>query len=82
MSARPLYERVDGAPFQPGDRVIVVAVGDETCDASYVGECGTVVQLEYECGCGQSYPADPMIGVAFDDADAMEFWREELAVAP
>jgi hypothetical protein len=80
--ARPIRAPVPGAPRQPGDRVVVVAVVDSTTDPAHVGEVGRVEYLEYSCGCGQSYPDDPMIGVEFDGGGREEFWREELAPAP
>ena len=45
---------------------------------SLVGLSGTVEYLEYDCGCGQSYPGDPMIGVRLEDGTLEEFWAEEL----
>jgi len=80
LNSHPVTERVDGSPYQPGDRVRVVQTIDpEVVDLSaYVGRTGQVEHLEYDCGCGQSYPADPMIGVRFDDGNLIEFWHEEL----
>lgn len=78
--ARPIYQTVEGAPYQPGDRVRVVdAIDREVLDLRpLIGRVGTVTYLEYSCGCGQTYPADPMIGVALDDGVKQEFWTEEL----
>lgn len=79
--ARPLFERVEGSPFQPADRVKVVDIADSTADPRNVGKTGCVVFLEYDCGCGQQFPNDPMIGVRFDDGSGeSEFWAEELAL--
>jgi hypothetical protein len=80
LGSCPVRDRVEGSPYQPGDVVCVVAAVDrEVCDLSeYIGCRGVVEHLEYQCGCGQSYPADPMIGVRFGDGDLVEFWREEL----
>ena len=47
-------------------------------DKFCVGVRGTVTHLDYACGCGQSYPDDPMIGVLLDVGIREEFWREEL----
>ena len=76
-------ERVDGSPFQRGEIVRVVGVTDaDIHDVSrFVGRLGLVDYLEYDCGAGQSYPRDPMIGVRFPRGDAEEFWPEELAAA-
>jgi hypothetical protein len=79
MGRRPIYVDVGGAPFKIGDRVRVTRGADETFDASYKGCTGIVEYFEYGCGCGQSYPRDPMIGVRFRSGLA-EFWREELAL--
>lgn len=80
MSARPIFVPVDGSPRQPGEAVrVVAAVDPHVSDVTeYIGRLGEVVYLEYECGCGQSYPGDPMIGVRFDDGTVEEFWAEEL----
>lgn len=82
IGPRPIRECVEGAPHQPGDRIVVVAVADSTADPEHIGKRGRVDYLEYSCGSGQTFPGDPMIGVAFDDGGAEEFWREELAPGP
>ena len=77
-----IREHVEGSPFQPGESVEVACsaeMPESGCGvAEFVGRAGRVVHLEYGCGCGQSYPDDPMIGVDFDGGDVQEFWREEL----
>lgn len=72
---------MDGAPFQPGQAVRVVAAIDTDVHdvTSFIGKSGTVQYLEYHCGCGQTYPNDPMIGVQFENGAGEEFWTEELA---
>ena len=86
--ARPIVSHVDGAPHQRGDRVRVVTATDvEIHDVSaLVGCVGRVVYLEYSCGCGQAYPHEPMIGVAFRTPGVCEelweeFWPEEIEAA-
>ena len=81
MSARPIRDQVPGAPYQPGDLVrVVAAIDTEDHDVSHhIGRSGRVDYLEYDCGCGQSYAEDPMIGVELDGGDREEFWPEELA---
>jgi hypothetical protein len=71
--ARPIYDRVPGAPFQPGDLVrVVAAIDPEATDVSdHIGKAGRV---------DQSFPGDPMVGVKLDDGAREEFWRDELAV--
>jgi len=78
--ARPVRDPVPGSPYQPGDAVTVTSAVDvEVRDLRHlVGRCGRVQYLEYSCGCGQSYPADPMVGVLLDDGTSEEFWKEEL----
>lgn len=80
--ARPVYEPVPGAPLQPGMCVQVVdAIDEDICDVRpWLGKVGMVRYLEYSCGCGQSYPDDPMIGVEFCNGTKQEFWQEELSV--
>lgn len=74
------YHDVDGAPFRIGQAVIVLnnPNQDETFDSKYIGRKGTVKFLEYDGGCGQQFPFDPMIGVSFADKSEEEFWNEEL----
>jgi|GEM_PF-7104590 len=71
---------IDGAPFKINDHVRVLnnPSGDDTFDSRFVDEDGFVIYFEYDCGCGQSFPADPMIGVKFGDGQIEEFWKEEL----
>lgn len=89
LRARKRYGRVDGSPFQPLDRVRVT----QDCDGTHVdtnergesllvGEVGSVRYLEYDCGCGQVFPSEPMIGVRFATGVTREFWPEELELAP
>ncbi|XXX79207.1 hypothetical protein WMF30_10575 [Sorangium sp. So ce134] len=79
---RPRKRRhtIVGAPFRPGQRVRVVAAVDPWVHdvTGHIGELGTVDYLEYDCGAGQSFPDDPMVGVVLADGAAEEFWREEL----
>ena len=75
-----IHQDVDGAPFKIGDAVKVVSLSDDTADAEYLGRKGLVLYFEYSCGCGQTFPNDPMIGVRFGESTA-EFWKEELAPA-
>jgi len=85
LGARPVRHRVPGAPLQPGQLVTVVrAVDEEVHDVGeHVGQPGRVLYLEYSCGCGQTYPGDPMIGVRLGDVGpVVEFWKEELEVRP
>lgn len=84
LGARPRYEPVNGAPFQPGERVRVVdAIDLAALDlSSLVGSSGVVSYLEYDCGSGQTFPRDPMIGVRLDSGIAQEFWPEELEAYP
>jgi hypothetical protein len=76
-SAQQIRTNVDGAPFRIGELVRVARLSDSTGDADFLRKCGRVAYFEYSCGCGQSYPGDPMIGVRFLNASA-EFWKEEL----
>jgi hypothetical protein len=75
---KPIYKNIDSAPFRIGEFVKVLYSADETFERSYIGKAGLVVYLEYSCGCGQSFPSDPMIGVLFNDLTIEEFWKEEL----
>lgn len=68
---------VPGAPFKIGALVRVVQLADETANPIWLGRSGCVKFFEYKCGCGQSFPDDPMIGVEYEGR-IEEFWREEL----
>ena len=76
----PLYKDVDSAPFHIGDRVKVLnnPNNDETFDEKFVFKSGVIDYFEYECGCGQYFPEDPMIGVRFKNGTIEEFWKEEI----
>ena len=79
MSHNKRYTNVPGAPFQLGDRVEITLLSkDDTFDKSLYGATGKVLYFEYDCGCGQSFPSDPMIGVCFFNGEVEEFWKEEL----
>jgi hypothetical protein len=80
MPREPIYNDVAGAPYKIGDGVRVVRGTDETFDLAYRGRRGIVAYFEYKCGCGQTYPNDPMIGVRMADGNCAEFWAEELAL--
>jgi hypothetical protein len=71
---------IPGAPFQVGDIVICTQCIDLDIDdvSEFIGRKGLVVHLDYECGSGQSFPSDPMLGVLFTTGELQEFWTEEL----
>ncbi len=74
---RKLVANVKGAPFRIGDIVKVVYATDDTFNPYYMNHIGTIVHFDYSCGCGQTFPDDPMIGVKFV-RKIEEFWKEEL----
>lgn len=79
MNSNKLYKNIIGAPFRIDDGVKIAATAnDETFDLRFCGEIGKVLYFEYDCGCGQSFPSDPMIGVCFSNGEVEEFWKEEL----
>jgi hypothetical protein len=73
---------VEGATFNIGDEVQVLnnPSNDETFNSETIGKIGKVTFFEYDCGCGQTYPNDPMIGVIFSDNLVEEYWKEELVL--
>lgn len=77
--AQPISRDIKGAPFLIGDHVVIVKIVDNTADETLLGRRGLVAFFEYSCGCGQTYPEDPMIGVGIDGV-VHEFWKEELAL--
>lgn len=78
-----LYEDVEGAPFRIGQKVRILdnPNHDDTFDGEFANRIGEVSFYEYNCGCGQTFPNDPMIGVRFADGKSEEFWKEELKSA-
>ena len=80
MKRWPIQSDVPGAPFVIGACVRVIQLTDETACPQHLGRSGVVVHFEYDCGCGQRFPDDPMIGVRMEDGTTDEFWAEELAL--
>ena len=70
---------VDGAPFCIRAQVKVITLTDHAAATHLLGKVGRVEYLDYDCGCGQTFPGDPMIGVRFYSGELEEFWKEELA---
>lgn len=76
--AIPLYKNIAGAPFSIEATVRVVLALDDGAEP-YLDRIGTIEYYEYNCGCGQTFPTDPLIGVRFDPDTLYEFWKEELS---
>jgi hypothetical protein len=73
---------IEGAPFKIGNRVEILDnfLDDNAFDKKFSNQIGEVIFFEYDCGCGQTFPGDPMIGVKFCNGKIEEFWKEELEV--
>jgi hypothetical protein len=69
---------IKGCPFKIGEKVKIKKPCDETGYPSYEGKIGVIQYFNYDCGCSQTYPNDPMIGVKFSNKKIKEFWGEEL----
>ena len=78
MPQSKIREDVDGAPHGIGRTVRIVFARDETFDKRFMGKIGEIVHYCYSCGCGQSFPDDPMIGVQFKSGKIEEFWSDEM----
>tara|TARA_R110002072_G_scaffold113322_1_gene242728 strand:+ start:589 stop:822 length:234 start_codon:yes stop_codon:yes gene_type:complete len=63
-----------------GDEILVLQNpnNDETFRVELSGQQGMVKYFDFECGCGQTYPNDPMIGVQFNSGVVEEYWKEEI----
>jgi hypothetical protein len=61
-----------------GQIATITKIADSTMPDYLLGLTGQVVHYDYACGCGQSYPDDPMIGVKIQ-GEVFEFWKEELS---
>lgn len=81
LSRNPLSYDIEGAPFKIGQFVKVLENpnNDDTFDIKFAKQIGIVKFFEYDCGCCQTYPEDPMIGIIFTSGKIEEFWKEELA---
>ena len=75
---RKVVSTVCGAPFCIGQKVKVIRRIDDTISSNFIRRKGMVTYFDFTCGCGQSYPNDPMIGVLFPNKAIEEFWHEEL----
>ena len=79
---KPSYLKfdIDGAPCKIGDKVKVLNNPnmDETFDKRFFNNICEVIYFEYDCGCGQTFPEDPMIGIKSSVGKIGEFWKEEL----
>ncbi len=82
MPPTSLAYNIEGAPFKIGDMVMVLnnPNNDSTFDINYSSKIGEVVYYEFDCGCGQTFPDNPMIGVNFKNKKNEEFWKEELCL--
>jgi hypothetical protein len=63
-----------------GDNILILSNpnNDETFNIEFSGQKGIVKYFDYDCGCGQTYPNDPMIGVEFTCGETEEYWKEEV----
>ena len=75
-----ITKNIEDAPYEIGRTVKIVFATDETFDRRFMGKVGTIVHYDYSCGCGQSFPHDPMIGVQFKSGKIEEFWKEEMVI--
>tara|TARA_R110001583_G_scaffold52147_1_gene162165 strand:+ start:3515 stop:3826 length:312 start_codon:yes stop_codon:yes gene_type:complete len=97
MPLAKIFNDVEGAPVKIGQRVVITNIVDETTlgyieqgDADCIEDAvvdyflnkeATVIYLDYDGGCGQVYPSEPMIGLLIDgDAQEHAFWPEELMI--
>jgi CarS bacterial SH3 domain len=84
LPRKPITHDVEGSPFKIGQTVLVLnnPNSDKTFDKKFAGKIGTVRHFEYEGGCGQTFPMDPMISVRLSNGKCDEFWKEELRLIP
>lgn len=82
VNIKNITVNIPGFPISIGDRVKVLSNpnNDLTFDDKYSNKIGSVIYFNFNCGCGQSYPKDPMIGVRFIYGQEDEFWKEELKI--
>jgi hypothetical protein len=80
-ASKRVYADIRGAPFGIGLLVQVHRLADGQGNSSLLWRQGVIEHYEYSCGCGQSYPTDPLIGVRFPEGGLEEFWNEELSLS-
>ena len=82
LKKNPLYHDIGGAPFRIGQTVKILEnpSNDETFDLDFANNVGKIKFFEYESGCGQRFPDDPMISVELTDGKRDGFWKEELTL--
>lgn len=82
LTKNPRYDDIEGAPFRIGQMVKVLEnpSNDETFDIDFANKLGKIRFFEYESGCGQTFPHDPMISVELADGKRDGFWKEELTL--
>ena len=75
LTKNPLYHDIKGAPFRIGQmvRVLENPSNDETFDMKFANKIGKIRFFEYESGCGQTFPRDPMISVELTDGKSDGF---------
>ncbi len=80
LDKNPIEHNVEGAPFKIGQRVRILnnPSNDETFDKRFANKVGEIKYFEYESGCGQTFPSDPMISVQLNNGKRDGFWHEEL----
>lgn len=80
LQKNPRYEDIEGAPFRIGQQVRILdnPNNDDTFDMTFANLIGEIRFFEYESGCGQSYPYDPLISVQLPNGRSDGFWKEEL----
>lgn len=83
MDMRFVSVRINGAPYQPNERIRVVRAvdGDIYSVHKHIGKTGVVRHLDYSRTVGQQFPHDPMINVLLEDGQEESFWCEELEAA-
>lgn len=80
---------IEGAPFSIGTKVKIKDLSDiesfeyishdpdEIID-KLINSVGVIIYYDYDCGCSQIYPDQPMIGVKLENGETHEFWPEEI----
>ena len=84
---------IEGAPFSIGAMVKITDLTDpdtfsytklpeDELEDAFIGVTAIVRHYDYDCGCGQIFPDQPMIGVEFQSGPLKgqihEMWPEEL----
>lgn len=64
--------------FKINQNIKVINLIDKTGNRYYLNKIGLIKYFNFDCGCEQTFPHNPMIGIKFFNGKIEEFWKEEI----